>query len=281
MDFWPTADTLESPEMPISTPDALWSSPAAGRLRPVAIQVDGLARRIDGEPLLDGVDLAVPAGARVLISGEVPESPSLLLRIMAGLARPDRGRVVVAGLLREAAIPEGWARRVGFVGSDPGIPLWMTPAESLQLAARLAGIDGPQRDRLIDEALQRFQLGAIRDRPLRHAGRIVAERTALAAALLPDPEVLLLDEPLRAHAPPDRLRMLQIPGERRTVLIASRFPAQEGGVIDRVVLIRDGRLALHAPVTELDAQRLPLSLRGMTALADLMAMGGPPEDVGP
>lgn len=281
MDFWPTADTLESPEMPISTPDALWSSPAAGRLRPVAIQVDGLARRIDGEPLLDGVDLAVPAGARVLISGEVPESPSLLLRIMAGLARPDRGRVVVAGLLREAAIPEGWARRVGFVGSDPGIPLWMTPAESLQLAARLAGIDGPQRDRLIDEALQRFQLGAIRDRPLRHAGRIVAERTALAAALLPDPEVLLLDEPLRAHAPPDRLRMLQIPGERRTVLIASRFPAQEGGVIDRVVLIRDGRIALHAPVTELDAQRLPLSLRGMTALADLMAMGGPPEDVGP
>lgn len=281
MDFWPTADTLESPEMPISTPDALWSSPAAGRLRPVAIQVDGLARRIDGEPLLDGVDLAVPAGARVLISGEVPESPSLLLRIMAGLARPDRGRVVVAGLLREAAIPEGWARRVGFVGSDPGIPLWMTPAESLQLAARLAGIDGPQRDRLIDEALQRFQLGAIRDRPLRHAGRIVAERTALAAALLPDPEVLLLDEPLRAHAPPDRLRMLQIPGERRTVLIASRYPAQEGGVIDRVVLIRDGRLALHAPVTELDAQRLPLSLRGMTALADLMAMGGPPEDVGP
>lgn len=281
MDFWPTADTLESPEMPISTPDALWSSPAAGRLRPVAIQVDGLARRIDGEPLLDGVDLAVPAGARVLISGEVPESPSLLLRIMAGLARPDRGRVVVAGLLREAAIPEGWARRVGFVGSDPGIPLWMTPAESLQLAARLAGIDGPQRDRLIDEALQRFQLGAIRDRPLRHAGRIVAERTALAAALLPDPEVLLLDEPLRAHAPPDRLRMLQIPGERRTVLIASRFPAQEGGVIDRVVLIRDGRLALHAPVTELDAQRLPLSLRGMTALADHMAMGGPAEDVGP
>jgi ABC-type multidrug transport system ATPase subunit len=266
--------------MPISTPDALWSSPAAGRLRPVAIQIDGLARRIGGEPLLDGVDLAVPAGARVLMSGEVPESPSLLLRIMAGLARPDRGKVVVAGLLRDAAIPEGWARRVGFVGSDPGIPLWMTPAESLQLAARLAGIDGPQRDRSIDEALQRFQLGAIRDRPLRHAGRIVAERTALAAALLPDPEVLLLDEPLRAHAPPDRLRMLQIPGERRTVLIASRYPAQEGGVVDRVVLIRDGRIALHAPVSELDAQRLPLSLRGMTALADLVAMGGPPEDIG-
>lgn len=259
--------------MPISTPDALWSSPAARRLRPVAIEISGLARAVGGEALLDGVDLAIAAGARVLVAGLDPNAPSLLLRIMAGLARADRGTVVLAGLLREASIPEGWARRIGFVGADPGIPLWMTPAESLDLAARLAGIDGPQRQRLVDTSLQNFQLGAIRDRPLRHAGRNIAERTALAAALLPDPEVLLLDDPLRAHPPPDRLRLLRIPGERRTVLIASRFPAQEGGIVDRVVLIREGRVALHAPIEELDAQRLPLSLRGMTALADLGLVG--------
>jgi ABC-type multidrug transport system ATPase subunit len=259
-----------------STPDALWSSPAAHRLRPVAIEIDGVARAVDGHPLLDGVSLAVPAGARVLVAGVEPAAASLLLRVMAGLARPDRGTVLVAGLHRSAAIPEGWARRVGFVGSDPGIPLWMTPAESLQLAARLAGIDGAQRERLIESALQGFQLGAIRDRPLRHAGRMVAERTALAAALLPDPEVLLLDEPLRAHAPPERLRLLRFPGDRRTVLIASQYPAQEGGIVDRVVLLRDGRVALYAPIDELDAQRLPLSLRGLTALADLAMVGGPP-----
>ena len=259
--------------MPISTPDALWSSPAARRLRPVAVEIDGVRRRIGGDPVLDGVDLAIPAGARVLVAGANPEAPSLLLRIMAGLARPESGSVTVAGLVPEASISEGWARRVGYVGSDPGIPPWMTPAESLELAARLAGIDGPQRERLIDDALLRFQLGAIRDRPLRHAGRIVAERTALAAAFLPDPEVLILDEPLRAHAQPDRLRLLRIAGERRTVLIASRYPAQEAGLVERVVLIRDGRVVLHAPVEELDAQRLPLSIRGMTALADLAMVG--------
>ena len=239
--------------MRASTPDALWSSPAAHRLRPVAIEIEGVARMVDGEALLDGVDLAIPAGARVLVAGIDPAAASLLLRVMAGLARPDRGTVLVAGLQRNTAIPEGWARRVGFVGSDPGLPLWMTPAESLQLAARLAGIDGAQRERLIESALQTFQLGAIRDRPLRHAGRMIAERTALAAALLPDPEVLLLDEPLRAHAPPERLRLLRFPAGRRTVLIASRYPAQEGGIVDRVVLLRDGRVALYAPIEELDA----------------------------
>jgi len=256
--------------MPTSTPDALWSSPAVGRLRPVAVEVNDLARRVADQPVLDGIELAIPAGARVLLAGVDPEAPSLLLRIMAGLARADRGTVTVAGLQREAAIPEGWARRIGYVGSDPGIPLWMTPAESLDLAARLSGIDGLERQRRIEESLQHFQLGAIRDRPLRHAGRITLERTALAAALLPDPEVLLLDEPLRAHTPSDRVRFLRIPGERRTVVIASRYPAQQGGVVDRVVLIHDGRVTLHAPISELDAQRLPLSLRGLTALAELV-----------
>jgi len=257
--------------MPISTPDALWSSPAASRLRPVAVEVNDLARRVGNQPLLDGIELAVPVGTRVLLAGVDAEAPSLLLRIMAGLARADRGTVTLAGLQRGSAIPEGWARRIGFVGSDPGIPLWMTAAESLDLAARLSGIDGPDRQRRIEESLQHFQLGAIRDRPLQHAGRIILERTALAAALLPDPEVLLLDEPLRTAAAPDRLRLLRIPGERRTVLIASRYPAQQGGIVDRVILIRDGRVTLHAPIGELDAQRLPLSLRGLTALADLVS----------
>jgi ABC-2 type transport system ATP-binding protein len=259
--------------MRLSTPDALWSSPAAHRLRPVAIEIEGVARTVGGQAVLDGVDLAIPSGAQVLVAGIEPHAASLLLRIMAGLVRPDRGSVLVAGLRRKSAIPEGWARRIGYVGADPGIPLWMTPAESLQLAARLAGIDGAQRERLIDAALLGFQLGAIRDRPLRHAGRMVAERTALAAALLPDPEVLLLDEPLRAHAPPERLRLLRFPGDRRTVLIASQYPAQEGGTVDRVVLLRDGRVALYAPIEELDAQRLPLSFRGLTALADLAMVG--------
>ena len=256
--------------MPTSTPDALWASPAADLLNPSAVEVEGVARRLRGQPILDGVDLRLPVGARVLVAGIDPEAPSLLLRIMAGLVHADRGTVTVAGLLREAAIPAGWARRVGFVGAEPGIPAWMSAAESLDLSARLSGLEGPERERLVEAALQQYQLGAVRDRPLRHAGRIIAERTALAAALLHDPEVLLLDEPLRAHAPPDRLRLLRIPGDRRTVLISSRYPAQEGGIVNRLVLIRDGRIALNVPVAELDDRGLPLSLRGLIALADLV-----------
>lgn len=256
--------------MPISTPDALWSSRAAGKLRPVAVELRDVTRHLGSKPVLDGLNLTIPVGTRVLLAGVDQDAPSLLLRIMAGLAHPDRGTVTLAGLRRETTVPEGWARRIGYVGADPGIPRWMTAAESLDLAAHLSGIEGPERQRQIDEWLRRYQLGAIRDRPLRHAGRITLERTALAAALLPDPEVLLLDEPLRAHSPADRARLLSVPGGRRTVLIASRYPAQEAGLVDRVVLIRNGGVALHAPIEELDARQLSLSLRGLTALAEVI-----------
>jgi ABC-type thiamine transport system ATPase subunit len=88
--------------------------------------------------------------------------------------------------------------------------------------------------------------------------------------------VLLLDEPLRAVEPTERSRLLAIPGRRRTVLIASRFPASEAGVVNQVALLRGGRLALHAPVGELDARGLTLSQRGIETLADRMAVRAPP-----
>jgi ABC-type multidrug transport system ATPase subunit len=95
----------------------------------------------------------------------------------------------------------------------------------------------------------------------------------LAAALMGDPEVLLLDEPLRAVERPERVRLLRIPGPRRTVLLASRYPASEDGIVDDVALIRDGRLALQVPRAQLTEHDLPLSMRGIGALAELRKAG--------
>jgi ABC-type multidrug transport system ATPase subunit len=94
------------------------------------------------------------------------------------------------------------------------------------------------------------------------------ERVALAAAMLADPEVVLLDEPLRAIPPEERRRLLRLPGQRRTVVLASRYPASETGLCTQVVFIRDGRLALSASMARLTELGLPLSARGIEALAD-------------
>ena len=200
----------------------------------------------------------------------------MLLRVLAGLARTSAGTVQLAGVTRAHNSPEGWARRVGYVGPQAGIYSWMTPREVLELAGRIAEYDLEDRRRRINLLAEHFRFGVQLDKPVRRGGEPLAQRVSLAAAILTDPEVLLLDEPLRSLDPDERARLLAVPGRRRTVLIASRYPASEAGLVNQVAFLRDGRLALHAPVKELDARGLTLSQRGIEALADLATASGQP-----
>ncbi len=97
---------------------------------------------------------------------------------------------------------------------------------------------------------------------------MVAQKTALAAALLTDPEVLLLDEPLRSLDPDERPRLLLLKPRRRTVVIASRYPASEAGLVNQVALHPRRAVVLHANVAELRRTGCRSPLRGIEALAD-------------
>ena len=235
-----------------------------------------MTRAVRGQRLLDRLRLVVGVGARLLIVSQPEESGSLLLRVLAGLSHASSGSVLLAGVARADSSPAGWARRVAYVGPQAGIYPWMSPREVLELAARLAGFDADQRRRRIEQAADRYRIGLQLDEPIRREGPSLAQRTALAAAMLTDPEVLLLDDPLRAVEPTERTRLLAIPGARRTVLIASPFPASEAGIVNQVALLRDGRLVVHAPVRELDARGLTLSQRGIESLADVLVAGNQP-----
>jgi ABC-type multidrug transport system ATPase subunit len=244
-------------------------------MRPAAVDVRGLRRAEGGRPLLDGLDLRVPVGGRLLLVSRPEESASVLLRVLAGLARPSAGTVLLAGLSRADDSAAGWARRVAYLAPEAGLYPWLSPNEALDLAGRLAGYDRAERRRRIEAAAERFRLGSGIDRPISRGGAALAQKTSLAAAMLTEPEVLLLDEPLRAVDPLERSRLLRTPGRRTTVLLASRLPASEAGLTDQVALLRAGRLALHAPVADLEHAGLPPSLRGIEALADLRAAGLP------
>ena len=203
---------------------------------------------------------------RLLLVSEPEESASVLVRILAGLARPNRGYIEIAGLRDGSA--DGWARRIAHLGPEPGIHHWMTPREALELAARLLGLGAADASRRIERAMAWVRIPPeAADRPVARGGRPLLERTGLAAALIGDPEVLLLDEPLRSIEGRERTRMLRLPGKRRTVVLASRYPSSEAGLVSHVGLLRDGRVRLVAPVAELEAAGLPLTHRGIADLA--------------
>lgn len=246
-----------------STPDALWSSPALRPLRPLAVDARGIIRRAGPAPF-GGVDIQVKVGGRLLLASEPDGAASLLLRVLVGLARREAGNVTLVGIPdAEEAVRSG---RVAYLASSPALPAWLSPRQALTLAARLAGLDPPDRASRIRSAVQWCRLSDL-DRPMRRQGTAVRQRVELAGALLSEPELLLADDPLRAVEPDERRRLLRLPGPRRTLVVASRYPASEEGICSEVALLAEGRCVLHAPISSLADRELPLTLRGIEALA--------------
>jgi ABC-2 type transport system ATP-binding protein len=233
---------------------------------------EGVTRRSGGQDLLRDLTLVVGVGAPLLVVSQPEQSASMLLRVLAGLSRVRSGIVRLAGMARPDSSAAGWARRVGYVGPEAGIYPWMTPREVLDLAGRIAEYDASDITRRIDHVAEQYRIVVHLDEPIRRGGEPLAQRVALASAMLTEPEVLLLDEPLRAVEPEERARLLTIPGRRRTVVIASRYPASETGLVNQVAFLREGRLMVHAPISELERQGLALSQRGIDALIELGAV---------
>ena len=245
-----------------STPDALWNAPAARLLRPAAVTCTDLTRGT----LLNRCSLSVPVGRRLLVVSEPDASASMLLRILSGLSRPSRGRVELAGMSDPSTT--GWGHRVAYLGPEPSIHGWMTPRETLELAAELLDLPAAEAERRTRRAIAWARIPAeALGVPVRRGGPPITQRTGLASALLADPEVLLLDEPLRALDAHERARLLRLPGRRRTIVMATRYPASETGIATHVAFLRDGRVAFEEPIADLAPDGAPLTHAALSARA--------------
>jgi ABC-2 type transport system ATP-binding protein len=221
---------------------------------------------------LDHCSLSVPHGARLLLVSDPDATASTLLRVLAGLSRIDRGQIQIAGSTN--ASTTGWGRRVAYLGPDPGMHAWMTPIEALHLAGDLLDLSRDETARRVERAIAWARIpSSAASHPMRRGGEPLQQRTGLAAALIGNPEVLLLDEPLRAIEAWERSRLLKVPGRRLTIMLASRYPASEVGLMQHVAYLRGGRVELIAPVGALERAELPLSHRGIAALAEMRAAG--------
>jgi len=216
---------------------------------------------------LDRCTLTVPPGARLLIVSEPDGVASTLLSLIAGLSHPDGGEIRIAGATDPSAA--GWGRRMAYLGPLPGMYPSMTPRESLRLAGRLLGLPRDEVDQGSERAAAWARIPPeAHDRPIARGGAELLERTALAAALIGDPEVLLLDEPLRAIEARERESLLRLPGPRLTVLLASRYPGTERGLVSHVAYLRGGRVAFVSAIAALEARGLSLSHGGLAAYAE-------------
>jgi heme exporter protein A len=219
----------------------------------LALELRGLGRRYGERPALQDVTLDLELGRTLVVFGPNGAGKTTLLRVLAGLLRPHAGEVRVLG----AQLPdEGWQARgrIGLLTHEPLLYRELSARENLRFHARLHGL-APDR---VDEALEAVALRVRADDPIAELSRGMVQRAAVARAVLHDPLLLLLDEPLANLDPAAAAVLEPLIGRSsgRTRVVTSHDPA--GGLAEGDVALglRAGRVALLAPVAEVDERRV-------------------------
>ncbi len=207
-------------------------------------------------PAVRGVSFALAAGEFLALFGPNGAGKSTLLRCLAGLARPTRGQVLIAG----EAVTGGdgaWRRGIGVLSHQTYLYAGLSAAENLEFYGRLYGLDR-LRER-VGEALEGVGLWERRGDRVRGFSRGMQQRLALARTLLHDPRLVLLDEPYTG-LDPHAAAMLGGVLERlrdgaRTVVLVTHNLSQGLELASRVAIQVGGRWISDEPRTAVDAGR--------------------------
>ena len=212
------------------------------------IEIEDLAKSYDGVTALDVDRLRVEPRSTLALVGPSGCGKSTLLRLVVGLIGPDRGRIAIGGTPMEPATRRPLRLRMGYVIQEGGLFPHLTAGENVALVARDLGWLDARIDARIAELLELTQIpqGLLERFPTQLSGG-QRQRVALMRALMLDPEVLLLDEPLTALDPmirSDLQRELKRVFERlrKTVLFVTHDMAEAAYVADEMAIMRAGKI---------------------------------------
>lgn len=217
------------------------------------IEIEGLRkayrRRRGTTVAIDGLDLTVPEGGVYGFLGPNGSGKTTTIRCLLGLARPAAGTIRLLG----RPVPEGLrdaVRRTGAIVETPAMFPTITARENLRLLASVDRI-GPRR---VDEVLAVVGLADRADDLVKRYSLGMKQRLGLAAALLKDPELLMLDEPANGLDPAGmrevRQLLRRLADDGRTVFVSSHILAEIESTCDHVAILAQGRLVTHGTVDE-------------------------------
>ena len=218
-----------------------------------AIRAAQLTKHFGSVLALDRLDLEVPRGSIFGLLGPNGAGKTTTIRILTGLARPTSGSATVAGVEVGLDQPE-LRRRIGYLDQDPRFYGWMKGRELLELIARLHGFEGAELRRRVEGALERTGLTAAGGRRIGGYSGGMRQRLGIAQAVIHEPALLFLDEPVSSLDPEGRRDLLElIEGLRggATVVLSTHVLADVERICDRVAIMNRGRLVVEGPLADL------------------------------
>jgi ABC-2 type transport system ATP-binding protein len=215
------------------------------------IELIGITQHYSVRPVLRDITLKLESGGVTAIVGPNGMGKSTLLGVMAGTLSPQRGEVKINGLVRRGIMEEELEirRQVAYLPDQPWLPKNRTGREFLFGVGKLYSID---EARLLDHAdrlLQLFQLEREGDWPIRSYSHGQKKKIALAATLITDCPILLLDEPFGGGLDPSGIlalkevlkRLARIPN--RTIVMTAPDPSLVEELAQHILVLREGRIA--------------------------------------
>src|SRR5690349_14844472 len=220
----------------------------------MSIVLEDLTRLYAGHPVVNRVSLEVAEGEFFVLLGSSGSGKSTILRMIAGLAEIDGGRVMLRG--REVSDLPPAKRGVGFVFQSYALFRGMTVAENVEFALSIRGVSKTERRRRRDELLELVGLAGLGGRMPRQLSGGQQQRVALARALAHRPEVLLLDEPFGALDAKVRLDLRRTIREIQrelgiTAIFVTHDQEEAFELADRLGVLSFGRLLEVGPPEEL------------------------------
>lgn len=208
-----------------------------------------LGRRVEA---VKGVSFEVRRGEIFGFLGPNGAGKTTTIKMLTGLIQPTAGEAFLFG----ARVPSAEARqRLGFLPENPYVYPYLTPREFVTLCGRLSGLSGRALADRTMAMLTKVGIAYAADRPVRRLSKGMLQRTGLAAALVSDPELLILDEPMSGLDPVGRKEVrdliLEERASGRTIFFSTHILNDVEAMCDRVTILREGTVVVSGALRQL------------------------------
>src|SRR5690349_22993371 len=243
--------------------------------------LDTVSKRFGDVTAVDQVSFRVDPGQVVGFLGPNGAGKSTTMRLITQYYEPDAGTITLDGTpLGEAG--RAAKRRIGYLPENNPLYPDMLVSDYLTFIADLRELEGPSRDRAIDESVTATGVESVYYRPIGELSKGFRQRVGLAAAILHRPDLLILDEPTEGLDPNQRVeirRLIGALGRERTVLLSTHVLPELQFTCSRLLIINRGRIVADGPMDTLVARakgaaRVAVEAAGDGVAAKLAALPG-------